>query len=389
MTLPPAWYTGWDALYGVPTPAFVYDEESLVQAQDLVRDIKNAARCRMLYAIKAMPFGGMLRCLEPALDGFAASSLFEAKLVRELFPSKPVHFTTPGLHPSEIGALSEACDYISLNSISHVRSLGPQLRGRVSLGIRLNIELSFVEDFRYDPCRTRSKLGVPVSQLLAHDLDELLSGIQGLHIHTNADSTNFNELKANLDALCANLALGPRIEWVNLGGGYLFDEAPSLRPLVDVVSIVEDRFFAEVFLEPVAALVRNSSVLVSQVVDLFKVDDKRVAVLDTSVNHMPEILEFSYQPDVLEQSTDGQHEYVLAGSTCLAGDVFGTYRFRSELNVGERVVFTDCGAYTLAKAHRFNGVNLPSIWSRDTHGLLHLRKQYSFEHYRGQWLPDV
>ena len=388
-TLPSRWRTYGDALYGIPTPAFVYDEEYLKTTRDLVSEIKTAANCRILYALKAMPFGGILRDLEPALDGFAASSLFEAKLVRELFPAKSVHFTTPGLQPSELASLSNVCDYISLNSANHVRVLAPRLKGRASLGIRINTELSFVDDFRYDPCRTHSKLGVPISQLQNLDWDEWFSGIQGIHVHTNADSTDFSELTANVDALCANLRYCPRIAWVNLGGGYLFDEVPSIRPLADAIDTVRNRFNADVFLEPGAALVRNSSVLVSQVVDLFDVDGRRIAVLDTSVNHMPEVLEFSYQPDVLEQSENGQHEYILAGSTCLAGDVFGTYRFNSELDIGGRVVFTGCGAYTLAKAHRFNGVNLPAIWSRDMNGVLHLRKQYSFENYKEQWLPDV
>ena len=387
-TLPPEWPTE-DALCGIPTPAFVYNEESLRYSSDLVSAIKKATGCRVLYAVKTMPFGGMLQCIEPALDGFAASSLFEAQLVRELFPSKQVHFTTPGLQPRELESLSKVCDYLTLNSINHVRSFGPQLEGRVSLGIRLNTELSFVEDSRYNPCRAHSKLGVPVSQLRSYDLAELLRGIQGLHIHTNADSTNLTELRANVDTLCDSLIHGLEIEWVNLGGGYLFGEIRSLDLLVEAVQVVKDRLNAKIFLEPGAALVRHAAVLVSQVIDLFNVGGKRVAVLDTTVNHMPEVLEFSYQPDVLGQSGDTGHEYILAGSTCLAGDVFGSYRLHSKLSIGERIVFTGVGAYTLAKAHRFNGVNLPAIWSLDSSGALRLRKQYDFQHYKEQWLADA
>ena len=50
-----------------------------------------------------------------------------------------------------------------------------------------------------------------------------------------------------------------------------------------------------------------------------------------------------------------------AGSTCLAGDIFGTYKLPVALEVGQRVVFEEAGAYSLAKAHRFNGVNLPQV----------------------------
>ena len=157
---------------------------------------------------------------------------------------------------------------------------------------------------------------------------------------------------------------------------------------MSAVQAVRERFDAEVFLEPGAALVRNAALLVSQVIDLFEVDGKSIAVLDTSVNHLPEVLEFGYQPDVLGQSADAGYEYVLAGSTCLAGDVFGTYNLGSKLEVGTRVVLPDAGAYTLAKAHRFNGVNLPAIWALGYDGVLRLRKQYRFEQFKDQWVPD-
>ena len=372
----------------VPTPALVYSERSLKESNDLVRNIRRTTGCRVLYAMKAMPFAGMLQVIEPALDGFAASSLFEAQLARTLFPWKPLHLTTPGLRPNEVESLSGLCDYITLNSVSHVRMFGPQLAGIVNLGIRLNTQLSFVEDEKYNPCRTYSKLGIPLSQLEIGFVEKLPEIIRGLHIHTNADSTDLGELEANVSALCDRLPPDIEVEWVNLGGGYLFNEMKCLDRLAGVVQAVRERFDAEVFLEPGAAFVRNAALLVSQVIDLFEVDGKSVAVLDTSVNHLPEVLEFGYQHEVLGQSDDAEHEYILAGSTCLAGDVFGAYRLRSKLEIGTRVVFAESGAYSLAKAHRFNGVNLPTIWALGTDGTLRLCKQYTFQHYKDQWMTD-
>ncbi len=377
------------ALRGVPTPAFVYSETRLRQSRDLVQYIREATGSRILYAAKAMPFADILRFIGLPADGIAVSSLFEARLAHELLPQKQVHLTTPGLRSSEIREISEVCDFVSLNSINHVRVFAPQLRGNVSLGVRLNTGLPYVRDMRYNPCRPYSKLGIPLSQLKDHVTAGTLAGVRGLHIHTNADSTDLDELRANVDELCDGVPEDLGVEWINLGGGYLFDEMPSIDPLVEIIDSVRERFDAEVFLEPGAALVRRTVVLVSQVTDLFKVDGKMVAVLDSTVNHMPEVLEFDYQPDVLEQSEDGEYEYILAGSTCLAGDVFGSYLLRSELDIGSRVVFSECGAYTLVKAHRFNGVNLPSIWALDVDGTLHMRKQYTYQHYKGQWLPDA
>lgn len=65
----------------------------------------------------------------------------------------------------------------------------------------------------------------------------------------------------------------------------------------------------------------------------------------------------------------------------MAGDVFGEYAFDIPLAVGSRVTFLNMGAYTISKAHRFNGVGLPSIYLRRRDGSLKLVREDSFEEF--------
>ena len=127
----------------------------------------------------------------------------------------------------------------------------------------------------------------------------------------------------------------------------------------------------DIYIEPGASLVRDGGVFVASVaVDFIDTDGQSVAVLDTSVNHMPEVFEYCDLPDI-EPDVIGHRDdlpagegfgYVLAGSTCLAGDLFGSYRFAEPLAIGSRVVFPAMGAYSLVKAHMFNGQPLPNIY---------------------------
>lgn len=132
-------------------------------------------------------------------------------------------------------------------------------------------------------------------------------------------------------------------------------------------------------MEPGASIVRRSGSLVSSVVDLFPSGDRQVAVLDTSVNHMPEVFEYKFEPDVLGDSDSGEFEYLLAGSACLAGDLFGEYAFEEPLTTGSRVVFPDVGAYSLVKANMFNGINLPTVYLLTDQGELQELKRYRFD----------
>ena len=368
------------------TPALVYDEsrlESLLDASLLARE---RAGCRLLYAVKAASSTFILDRLAPHLDGFSVSSLFEARLIRERFPDTEIHFTSPGIRAEEVLELGGLCQYVAVNSRSQVHRHALEFGRTSSLGVRVNTRISRAADSRYDPCRPSSKLGIPLEQLPAV-MAKSPAPVQGLHFHTNSDSEDFNDLLTNVRVLLDVIPEHSCIEWINIGGGYLF-EGSLLDPLVAACEMLQDKFGATIFMEPGAGLVRAAGFLVASVLDIFCVDACNIVVLDTTVNHMPEVLEFGYQPDVLGSTEDGDFAYELAGCTCLAGDIFGRYRFPKPLRIGDRVIFEEAGAYTLAKSHRFNGIDFPSVGYLSGEGLYEVRKVFDYGDFRRYWTPN-
>ena len=370
------------------TPALVYDYGRLCALAGVASQVRERSGARVLYALKACAFHDVLQTLAPALDGFAASSLFEARLARDLFPDSPIHLTTPGLRDDEVDELTEICSALAFNSASQLHRWGARIHRYASVGIRVNTLVSNISDHRYDPARPESKLGIPLAEL-----PEVLASspvpIHGLHFHTNADSDDLRELEANVEALADSARGVGRFKWVNFGGGYLFGNVSTLEPLERSVELAKRVLADEVFVEPGAGLVRDAGRLVASVIDVFERDGNRVAILDTSVNHLPEVLEFGYQPEVEGSTPDGCYEHLLAGGSCLAGDVFGRYRFDTPLVVGAAVTFKEAGAYAQAKSHRFNGINLPSVWMATPGGTLKERQSLDYESYLQQWRPNV
>jgi carboxynorspermidine decarboxylase len=262
--------------------------------------------------------------------------------------------------------------------------LGPEINNDVQLGIRVNPGVSLVSDARYDPCRKYSKLGAPLHEVAAlFENAPIASRISGLHVHNNCDASSFDGLLRTVRHLDESAEKVLRsIAWINLGGGYTFPPGLSSTMFAEAIGILRSKYGIEVFIEPGAALVRRGVQLVTTIVDLFERDQKTVAVLDTSVNHAPEVFEYGDVPDnepwVLGQMDDGPYSYQLAGSTCLAGDVLGWYSFEHPLRVGDQIIFLDMGAYTFSKAHWFNGTNLPSIYARSSSGVMLLKHQFTF-----------
>ena len=378
-----------DGLSCVSTPAFVYDESVIARLLTYADQLSKEDRCRILFAIKSFSFFDALQLMSPRLDGFAVSSLFEAKLAQEANIGRgSVHITTPGLRSGEVDEISSLCDYVSFNSLSQWDMYEDRIKDKASCGLRVNPQLSFLDDERYDPCRSASKLGVPLNDLVSavHRDPGCVAGVRGILFHSNADAPDFGELLTTGRHLYSSAErILENLEWINLGGGYLFEDGQSLDGLHRTLDFIKSRSDVEVFFEPGSALIRSAGYIVSTVLDVFPSGGSLIAVLDTSVNHMPEVFEYDFEPDVVGHNDDSPNAYVLAGCTCLAGDLFGEYRFPDPLQVGDKVIFNNAGSYTLTKAHVFNGVALPSVYALTPQGEFVLKSSYTFDQYAARW----
>lgn len=370
----------------IATPAFVYDEAEIDRLLDHTDRLRAVCSCRVLYSLKPFSFVDVLTRMATRLDGFAVSSPFEARLARQITRDREsIHMTTPGIRREEVDEIGSLCDFVSFNSLHQWDMYHEELGRQVSCGLRVNPQLSFVDDDRYNPCRPHSKLGVPLEDLAALGPSRL-SGLEGLLLHANCESPRFSEIHATVMRLHAQLGeLLKKVKWINLGGGYLFDGSEDVPALYDAVEFLRSNYGLQVFLEPGAALIQSAGYIVSSVLDVFSSEGKRIAVLDTTVNHMPEVFEYGYEPDVVGHDDDAPYEYLLAGCTCLAGDLFGEYRLAEPLEVGGKVVFSNAGAYTLSKAHMFNGINLPTVYAITEAGDLVLKKGFTYADFAGKW----
>ena len=379
-----------DAADSIATPAFVYEDAFIESRCQHLKEIADKANCNLLYSIKALTLPWVLDLIEPYVHGFSASSLFEAATARNFLPADgTVHLTTPGLRPNEVREISENCDYISFNTVSQWLRHKDDVAENLEIGLRVNPEVSFLDDPRYDPCRAYSKLGIS-----AYAIKEALGksspashGISGLLFHNNCNSPDLQEVlvsvqkfEREIDYVLAGL------RWINLGGGYLFDkDSTNQDAFYEAVASLQTKYGLEVYIEPGSAFVRDAGFLVSTVLDLIESEDKSIAVLDTTVNHLPESFEYEWRPDVLLDVEGGRYPYIIAGSTCLAGDVFGEYAFAEPLEIGSMVVMYGVGAYNLVKAHTFNGLPLPSIYSLGADGEVTLMKEFTLEEQRLRW----
>ena len=370
----------------IKTPAFICDIDTLIKNLEFHRKMANESGCKLLFSLKTFTIVEILKYIQKYVDGFSSSSLFETKIAKELLSNEQsIHLTTPGLRQNEINEISRTANFIAFNSISQYEFLKDKLDKNLKIGFRINPQFSSDIDNKYNPCCPNSKLGIPIKRFVEYIKTNNYNFVTGIHFHTNCDSTNFDFLTETFELIEINLKdCLHKIEWINLGGGYLFQSDEQIKSFINLIKRIKNKYDVEIYIEPGASIIRNSFLLVSTVIYVFDSEDKRVAVLDRTVNHLPEVLEFNYRLNITNSSKNGAYEYILAGSSCLAGDLFGLYKFDKPLKIGDKILFNNVGAYSIVKSNMFNGINLPAIYQthNDTFKLI---KEYTYYDFIGKY----
>jgi carboxynorspermidine decarboxylase len=349
-----------------PSPAYVVHLGKLEDNLRVLDAVQRASGATILLALKGFAMFGVFPLIRRYLTGVCASGPHEARLGAEEFKGE-VHTFSPAFTAADIAECLKHSHHLVFNSFAQWKRFRPLVEAAarpVSVGLRVNPEVSTGKVALYDPCAPGSRLGI----LRAEFEGESLDGIEGLHFHTLCEQDS-DALEQTLEGFEARFGgFLPRLKWVNFGGGHhITRPAYDRERLIRLVRDFRERHGLRVYLEPGEAIALDTGLLVAEVLDILP-REKPVAILDTSVTaHMPDVLEMPYRPGIIGGHAPGEKPftYQLGGTTCLAGDVIGDWSFERPLQVGDRLAFTDMAHYTMVKNTTFNGIQLPAIATYD------------------------
>ena len=371
-------------------PRYVIDERALRRNLEILKGVSDRTGAKILLAQKAYSCAATYPLCAKYLAGTTASSLFEARHGHDNFGGE-THVFAPAFAADEMDEILSLVDHIVFNSPRQVSLYGETARKRgVSVGLRVNPEVSVATTPAYDPCRPSSRLGTKLADLKASlstrslqpsTLNFELSTLDGLHFHCLCEQ-GVDELRKVLAGFEEKFGeFLPQMKWVNFGGGHHITRADyDVDGLVELVNSFRSRHpHLDVYLEPGEAIALNAGTLESRVLEIQPkgADGIANAILDTSAAcHMPDVIEMPYTPRVVggtihdpaSNEPRSAHLYRFGGPTCLAGDEIGTYAFDRPLKEGDVVTFEDMAIYSMVKNNTFNGINLPDIVLRHEDG---------------------
>lgn len=360
----------------VTTPYYLIDEKRLLRNLKIIRCVREVSGAKSVLALKCFSTWCVFGLMRKYMDGTTSSSLFEARLGHEKF-GKEVHAYSVGFSRQDIKAVSKYANKVIFNSISQLRMHRGNVRGR-KLGLRVNPGISYSHFDLADPARKYSRLGVADKQKLM----QVASLINGVMFHFNCENDDFRKFSAALDFIERNYAdLLKRMEWVSLGGGLAFtNDGYPLEKFCDRLKAFSVKFSVQVYLEPGEAAITDCTELVTTVLDVVH-NEVDIAIVDASTEaHMLDHLVYRTSAKIASPG-QGRFKVMIAGRSCLAGDVFGQYSLKTRLKTGSVVRIADAAGYTMVKKNWFNGLPMPAICVRRLDGTVDMVRSFEYKDY--------
>ena len=357
------------------TPFYLIDKPALRRNMEKVAHLREASGAKALLALKCFATWSVFDLMRDYMDGTTSSSLFELRLGHEEF-GKETHAYSVAWADHEIDEAVSYADKIIFNSLSQLDRFDNKAAG-IARGLRLNPRFSTSGFDLADPARPFSRLG----EWDLSRLESALDRISGVMIHYNCENRDFDLFDSQLTRIETEFgAILKRLDWVSLGGGIHFTgEGYPLDRLADRLKAFQDRWGVQAYLEPGEASITKTASLEVSVLDIID-NGKKVAIVDSSIEaHMLDLLIYR---ETAKLPQDGDHEYQVAGKTCLAGDIFGDGRFPQPLQVGDRISIADAAGYTMVKKNWFNGVAMPAIAIREDDGSIRTVREFPYEDYK-------
>ncbi|MCK4994878.1 MAG: carboxynorspermidine decarboxylase [Candidatus Omnitrophica bacterium] len=356
------------------TPYYLIDEKKLLKNLKTVKRIRDISGAKFVLALKCFSTWSVFKLMRQYMDGTTSSSLYEARLGRDKF-LKEVHAYCVAYSPEEIKEVSCFANKLIFNSISQLERFSVY-RKKCDIGLRVNPLISYSSFDLADPACKFSRLGVSDKRAIESKMSE----IDGVMFHFNCENDNFNNFSKNLDFIGNKYrnVLKP-LKWVSLGGGFYFSKAGyPVNKFAKKLKEFSERFKVQVYLEPGESAITESAELVTKVLDIVH-NKKDIAVVDASIEaHMLDLLVYRINAKI-KDNVKGHFKYIVAGRSCLAGDVFGSFGFKHRLKVGSLIRFCDAAGYTMVKKNWFNGLKMPSIAVKRLDGKIELVREFKYK----------
>ncbi len=343
------------------TPLLVVSEYKLLENYNKFRE--ELPQVKIFYAAKANSHKDILRILMEAGSGFDVSSSTEYQILSDLgVDNSRILYTHPITSKDEFEFFNKhGVNRFIVDNEAEIRKTAQYIPGS-------EIILRLVVDNPGARINLSYKFGMPQSAVEqnARLARKLGLDVVGLAFHVGSQTTTpypyinaLNDTKRMTNIL---LSEGYDIRILDIGGGFPIPY-PEWAPPFEVFAkpireMLEEYFFnVEVIAEPGRFIVADTTHLVTSIIGKSKRNNVNWYYIDDSLYHSfsGKVYDHADYPIIHFKEKESAQLSVIAGRTCDSSDVIYKSCMLPELNIGDILVFSNMGAYTLASSSEFNG----------------------------------
>ena len=268
----------------IETPYYIAYESKIEKNLSLIKHVSEESGAEIIMAFKANALWKSFDIFRRYGVKSTASSLNEMLLGNEEL-HQLCHTYCPVYTDRSFPEFLKGSDHITFNSIAQFEKFKPQAEafetatGRhVSLGLRINPEISVIETDIYNPCAPGARFGVTIENMPEH----LPSGIEGFHFHALCESTSYDLEKVLSQVESAFGKYLDGLKWINFGGGHLMTrKGYDTDHLISLIKGFKKRHpNLHVILEPGSAFTWRTGDLIASVLDIVENSDMVTAIVD-------------------------------------------------------------------------------------------------------------
>ena len=351
----------------LPTPCFIFRRSVFmrtVQAFTEAMDAHFQGRSKVAYSVKTNSHPLVLQAIKEAGLMAEVVSADEYRLVRSLgFSPAQVVYNGPLKDAETFREAMNGGAVVNIETwreIDWLRDVKPR-----GVGLRISVNLSHISSKDAIRPDDASRFGFNTETDEASRAISLIRQIPGidvcaLHLHRNTDARRvafYSALASYAADLAARFKLKPDI--LDIGGGFHFP-GPGKPSFLEYFQAISTSLTgttmakATLLAEPGNALVATAFQYITEVID---VKDDHVTVDGTRNDIDPLYHRMDHDRRIIRSdSSDGMDivaRQTVGGCTCMERDVLFSEVDAPALRIGDRIVFRNVGAYTMALAPRF------------------------------------
>ncbi|CAN5627529.1 diaminopimelate decarboxylase [soil metagenome] len=369
------------------TPAYVYDETSLIQHAVQMREALTSrwARSRVFFASKSFPCVAAYRTLAQAGLGIdvAGGGELVAALAAGVSPQQ-ILMHGNAKTSEELGmAVDAGVGTVVIDNFDDIDRLEQLVTDTQDVLIRVLPDVAADTHEAMATGQHGSKFGMvrpDVEVAIGRLRNSGRLNLRGLHMHIGSQIFDTAAYTAAVRAL----AEFGEFDVYDLGGGlgvrYTFDDdPPSVEEWLDTLTAAARQHLpadAELFIEPGRSLVARSGITLYRVVSVKHGDPTFVAV-DGGMGDNLEVALYGQRFEAtIANRAGGGSAVELVGRHCESGDRLSAGVALREPRVGDVVAVPVTGAYCYTMANNYNGAKRPPVvFCRDGDARLVVRRE--------------